>query len=218
MLTYKEFLAKEKPFELFSEIAHLRTLLVEVREALDEDPEERADAVCELAKDCIVGHLTHKKGMSAEKAERVSELAQEGMKEALRQSLGGNKGWNLLDKERRESIKLLTGIIDQIATVAEKAKRIQDGITIHVDIDSAYLVRFVQDIVFRVVHGANDRHRILSLLQRYRGDGTFDEVPAEDDYKMLTAPAYQEIEPDSVTTIEEEEEYEDEEEEIVLVF
>lgn len=197
VMTYKEFLAKEKPFELFSEIAHLRTLLTEVREALNCDPEERASELCSLAKDCIVAHLTHKKGMSPEKAEKVATLAQEGVYEAFQQTMGGPKGWNLLDKERRAAIKLVSDLIEQVANVAEKAKRIQDGITIHVQIDTEYLVKFIQDIVFRVVHSPHDRGRILNLLQRYRGDGTFEPVPAADDARILEAE-YTVVENDTI--------------------
>lgn len=146
-LTFDEFHSLNKPFELTTELAYLRTILVEMRKALESQRDTSRDLFLE------------------DLHERSTQLLLEAnMKPAVVEKLVGalhpvwvdiiEAYYGPAEPLQPEQFQMLADMIEKISRVAEKAKKIQEGITLNVEFKNVgpILVRFVREILFAEIH------------------------------------------------------------------
>lgn len=160
-ISYKEFLSREKPYDLVSELAQLRTLLVQYRESRSNLLPEKKEEFIGLVKDYIVSYLVETRGMEEERAVKQAAIMAHPMEDVYCEFLEGS---TLIDYDYIDTV---SSLIDQISKVAEKAKKINEGFTIHAHIDSDYLVDFIQKVVFSVVVDNQNRMAIAENLSLF---------------------------------------------------
>lgn len=146
-LTFEEFHRLDKPFELTTELAYLRTVLVEIRKAMESQRDTSRDTFLEDLK---------------ERSEHL--LLEANMKPAVVEKLVGalfpvwvdiiEAYYGPVEPLQPEQFMLLADMIEKISRVAEKAKKIQEGITLNVEFGNVggILIKFVREIMFSEIH------------------------------------------------------------------
>lgn len=159
-MTFNEFYANEKPFELGTELAYLRTLLVEQRKAMEMSRPNFRNAILSDFRAQGTSDLTSA-GVPEENAEAVITLLSSRVEEILNEYHGPAEVLSPGD------YATLADLIERIARVAEKAKRIAEGITLNVDFQNIglVLVKFVREVVMMEVKDQNTRARIVERVR-----------------------------------------------------
>lgn len=159
-MTFDQFYADEKPFELGKELAYLRTLLVEQRKAMEMSRPNFRNAILTDFREQGLSDLTSS-GVPGEHAEAVIALLSSRVEEVLNEYHGPAEVLSPGD------YATLADLIERIARVAEKAKRIAEGITLNVDFRNVglVLVKFVREVVMAEVKDQNVRARIVEKVR-----------------------------------------------------
>lgn len=160
--TYKEFLHSEKPFDLSRELALLRALYVELRDSIEENRPARAQAFIDYARGRFLRCLISMKMNPVVAEEVVGKFLVPILEDALA-VCWDQKGLGLDLEEARE----LTGILEAVSKVAERMKKIQDNVTLSVNINAEMLTRFLVNVVFPSVPEASRREAIASRARQF---------------------------------------------------
>ena len=163
-LTFKEFMALKDPFGLQTELAQLRTLLVEHRESMSKHRPDYVDAFIEDVSTRGAALLNAKlEGkVSPETTGKLLKLLGPVLKEVYQSYVGE------ISDLTTDEMQALAGLVKDIAYTAEKAKKIADGITISVDIKAEMLTNFIREFILPNVPDHNTRVRIIEAASAYR--------------------------------------------------
>lgn len=160
-MTFSEFYNSEKPFELLTELAYLRTMLVEQREAMEATRPDFRAAILHDFHQCTVKDLMES-GVSEKVSKQIAELLKPRLEDIIREYHGP------VEPLSPAQYSMLGDTIERISRVADKAKRIADGITLNVDFGATtrIIVKFVREVVLREVQ---DPHQRARIVERVRG-------------------------------------------------
>lgn len=166
-LTFQKFHELAKPFELYQELAYLRTLLTSYRKSIEMNLDsKRADLLKELS-ESVYAHFLDV-GVKQETADKFKEMLSPIYESILDHYYGP------AEPLQPEVFNQLADMIERISRVAERAKKIQDGITLNVNLPSVgpILVNFVREVVFSVVTAPEQRKEIIHQVRRMNLLGT----------------------------------------------
>lgn len=159
-LTFQEFYESQKPFELIGELAYLRTLLVEQREAMEATrPSFRENILRDFA---TLGSMDLvEAGVSDDAALKILDVLSPRLQVILNEYHGP------VEPLSAQQYSMLGDTIERISRTADKAKRIAEGITLNVDFGSVQhtLIRFVREVIMREIRDPDDRARIVSRVR-----------------------------------------------------
>lgn len=146
-LTFDEFHALNKPFELTTELAYLRTILVEQRKAMEVQRDTARDTFLEDLQERSIHHL-----LEANMKESVVEKLVDALHPIWVSIIEAYYG--PVEPLQPEQFQMLADMIEKISRVAEKAKKIREGITLNVEFKNVgqILVRFVRECMFSEIH------------------------------------------------------------------
>lgn len=147
-IDYDTFRGDADPFNLQSEMALLRTLLVEVRETLDEGGQDLLLAYGELHKSYIKSVFIKEYEWSEGQAEELAELCSTMGVRAHAEVYGLKT--KITPKEAVDVAK----VVESLSKVAERYKKMADGVSIGVNYDHRVietLTKFVVQVVLRHV-------------------------------------------------------------------
>lgn len=177
--TFEEFMSREKPYELVQELAQARTLLAHYlnqRASVTVDKKkEYVDTACSF----IVDALSMK--TDAVKAEKIARAVRASLEDAYEEVIGPCE--YMSSKELENLVKL----IKNIAEIAERGKKIADGITINVNIKVEYLVRFLREVVFPMFPTASKRQEVAARLRGWlaRTSGIAPQLPTNTEPEIV---------------------------------
>lgn len=159
---FQEFLRTEKPFDLSRELALLRTLFVELRESLDERRPQKVATFLEQLHTEFVRALVERK-LNPEIAEQLSRgflipVVHDNF------VLMWGVGISMIDPDEAKD---LTFILDTISKVAERMKKIQEGVTLNVSINAEMLTRFLVNVVFPSIPEPDRRQAIAGRARQF---------------------------------------------------
>lgn len=160
--SYEAFMAQHKPHELHNELFQLRALLVAYRKAYSAMSDELKETFIHTVEEYCSSYLVTEVGMSPEKAYKIAGYLLPSVGDAYDEFL---ESLAVSD----EYIKQVSALIKDIAFVAEKAVKIKDGMTLHLEVNSQDFVDFIQEVVFVVVKDPGDRAYLAELTQIWLG-------------------------------------------------
>lgn len=163
-MSYEAFLAQERPHDLANELYQLRALLVAYRKAYNASNEELKEAFIENVEDTAASYLISETGMAPEKAYHIANLLLPPVADAYDEFLESMA-------VSGDYVKKVRDLIRDIATVAEKAVKIKDGLTLNLVVNNQEFLDFIHDVVFIVVTDPQDRAKLAQLAQIYFGRG-----------------------------------------------
>lgn len=145
-LTFEEFHALNKPFELNTELAYLRTLLVEIRKSMESQRDTSRDTFFEDLHERTLQFLLEA-NMKPAVAEKITNSLHPVWTNIIEAYYGP------ADPLQPEQFMMLGDLIEKIARTAEKAKKIQEGITLNIEFKNIgqILTKFVREVLFAVV-------------------------------------------------------------------
>lgn len=157
--TFEQFHSLHKPFELYSELAYLRTILTQIRRQYELSRVNKREEVLNDLSGAIAARFADA-GMQPRVASALLEAMSEIHETVLDHHYGSTSAWT------PGEFMVLADMIEKVSRVAEKAKKIQEGITLVVDFKNVgpYLTRFVRDVVFPEV----DSKQRKAIVQRVR--------------------------------------------------
>lgn len=160
--TYQEFLKTEKPFDLSRELALLRTIFVELREAMDERRPQKVAAFLEQLTHELTRTLIGRKL----NPEMSKILAEDYLIPVIYDTfvLMWGVGVTMLDPDEAKD---MTYILDTISKVAERMKKIQEGVTLNININAEMLTRFLVNVVFPSVPEPERRSQIAGRARQF---------------------------------------------------
>ena len=152
---YQDFLNDPKPFDLRREMAMLRSLFVEARTNLDSHTNEKGE---KIEKE-ILQRMASQLDADKETIKAILSVAGNAIHAVLQEEL------DLSCMSLEHSIEL-GGFLEQISRVAERMKKIQEGVKLNVAIDTTVLMRFLHTVVFPVVPEHDRRNRMVELASQ----------------------------------------------------
>lgn len=160
-LTFQKFHEVAKPFELYQELAYLRTLLTSYRKSIEMNLDTRRKELLEELSTSVYNSFIDG-GMKEAVAEKIMEVLHPIYTSILDHYYGP------AEPLQPEAFNQLADMIERISRVAERAKKIQDGITLNVQLPSVgpILVNFVRDVVFTVITSPQQRKEIVEAVRR----------------------------------------------------
>lgn len=166
-LTFQKFHELAKPFELYQELAYLRTLLTSYRKSIEMNLDSKREELLTELSDSVFAHFLDI-GVKQETAEKFKEMLAPVYESILDHYYGP------AEPLQPEVFNQLADMIERISRVAERAKKIQDGITLNVNLPSVgpILVNFVREVVFTVVTSPEQRKEIIHQVRRMNLLGT----------------------------------------------
>lgn len=170
---YQRFLAMDKPFDLRHEMASLRALQVELRDIV----EERRPAKLEYLARMITNGVDRMLNRTPEQEEGVRQIldvVKTCSQTALRSELMVMFG-------SMQEIRELSDLLDKVGKMAERMKKIQEGVKLEVSIDTHILVTFLQQVVFKVVTEPDRQAELVRLAS------LMSIAPAQKEYAGLPA-------------------------------
>ena len=165
-ITFQAFYEQEKPLELLSEIAYLRTLGVELRQTIERNREgnrqELLEAFCKKLASALV-----ESGMSDSDVDELTEEMFNELDDILLEYIGPAKPLSAVE------IGLLSEHIETISRVAERAKKIKDGFTLNIDLGNvqSYLLRYTQQCILSVITDRFQRSQIVENTRAFLTSG-----------------------------------------------
>ena len=160
-LTFQQFYEKENVLELQSEVAYLRTLLVELREIIDLDRQAQREEMLhnfEVRAQHILREI-----IPENEVEEVAEDLKSEMGQVLEAFVGPMEPMTIDD------IVEIRKHIESISKVAEKAKKIKDGFVLTVDTTnvSPLLNVIVSQIILPNVKDRVSRSNIAESFRQF---------------------------------------------------
>jgi hypothetical protein len=152
---YQDFLQDDKPFDLRREMALLRILYIEARELLDNANSDKST----LIEEEVLKKLSHIFKGSEEKVKPILDVVSQTLKSVLSNELP-SENLTLSD------IDAISKLLETISRVAERMKKIQEGVKLQVSIDTNILVKFLQKVVFPEVVEPDRRNRMIMRASR----------------------------------------------------
>lgn len=149
---YQQFLAEDKPFDLRRELALLRVLHCRMEDALAGRGEQVVSEIEETIADRVRKQFEKKTKDPERVAKVIDTLTQIAVSVIHEKMLMSSLGIGLDD---------LADHVEKISRVAERMKKIQEGVKLQVQIDTNLLVRFIQDVVFHFVADTATRQQII---------------------------------------------------------
>lgn len=175
-MTFQRFHELAKPFELYQELAYLRTLLTSYRKSIEMNLDSKRGELLNDLSESVFAHFLDV-GVKEETATKFQTMLKPIYESILDQYYGP------AEPLQPEVFNQLADMIERISRVAERAKKIQDGITLNVQLPSVgpILVNFVRDVVFSVVTSPVQRKEIIESVRRMNllGLGTKSLPPGE---------------------------------------
>lgn len=167
VMTFQRYHELAKPLELYREIAYLRTLLTSYRKSIEMNLEGKRTELLEELKTSVQSSFQDG-GMKEEVVTRLCELLNPIYESILDHYYGP------AEPLQPEVFNQLADMIERISRVVERAKKIQDGITLNVQMPSVgpILVNFVRDVIFTVVTAPHQRKEIIEAVRRMNLLGT----------------------------------------------
>jgi hypothetical protein len=158
--TFEEFHQRNKPFELHTELAYVRTLMVEQRKAMEATRDSARQALFEDLQERSTNLL-----MEANMKPAVIDKLIGALVPVWQDVVEGHYG--PAEPLQPEQFQMLADMIEKTSRIAEKAKKIQDGITLNVDFKNVgpILIRFVREIIFSQVHDVETRQNIVAAVR-----------------------------------------------------
>lgn len=160
--SYDEFIRDRKPHELHRELAQLRSLLSSYRKAYQAASGETKQVFLEETRDYIVSHLVETKDLSEGRATQVADMVLPGVESAYDAKLS-HLGMG------SDYLKNVRTLLKDIAVVAEKAKKIKDGLVFNVNIKTDVLTEFLTKVVFANLPDHMTRAKIARSFEDYLG-------------------------------------------------
>ena len=148
---YQDFLSDKKPFDLRREMALLRTLFVETRNKMEASCLNKAAEI----EDALAKKLDHGMKGDPERKRKLISLVLSCAREVLQDELDLTAGLTI------DEAKDLTWMLDTVSKVAERMKKIQEGVKLQVSIDTNILIRFLQQAIFPETPEPERRQRML---------------------------------------------------------
>lgn len=153
---YQEFYESDAPTDLRRELALARTVFVEVRDALLSGDKRDECAVK------IVGALREHLGDDVPPG--LFDQYAVSLVEAIVPIL---KPYMPLTNMKLEVAKDLTKILGDVAAIAMKMKKIQDGLVLKVEVNQQVLVQFVQQVIYPVITDSSQRQAIAERASQF---------------------------------------------------
>lgn len=154
---YQEFLKDDKPFDLRRELALLRVLHCRMEEALTNRGLDSVLNIQERIQKKLIEHYGEKT-TDPEKLDKLASLCSHMVTAIVQNELGLASLGIGLDG--------LADLLVKISVVAERMKKIQEGIKLQVNIDTSVLITFLQTIVFKHVRDHSARQEIIQDTMR----------------------------------------------------
>lgn len=156
--TYAHFVSEDKPFDLRREMALIRVLYQRMEDHLHTQSGNTIEMIAnsieeKLAR--IYGEKTKDKEKLAGIIRTCSQVATQVVKDEL--GLSAIKLDDLMD---------LSDHIEKISRVAERMKKIQEGVKLQVNIDTNLLVKFIQEVVYPFVPERSVRSAMIEQAMR----------------------------------------------------
>ena len=144
----------------------LRTMFVELREAIERDKDSSREEMLLDYRNRMHGFLIDK-GFSDEELDGVLDELQEDLDDLLLEYIGP------VEPVTPEEIKMLRDHIEAVSRVAEKAKKIKDGFTLHVDLGNVHniLVQYTQQVVLPNIKDRFLRSKIVEETRAFSTKG-----------------------------------------------
>ena len=170
-ITFEEFYRSEKPFELVTELALLRTLLVEQREAMEATRPKYREAILDDFHTLSQLDLEQIGVTNPEVRKAIVDTLKPRLEHLLDEYHGP------IEPLSASQYSMLGDTIERISRVALKAKTIADGITLNVDFGGVkhILIRFIREVVMREVRDPYQRARIVTAVRELNFSGGFQE-------------------------------------------
>lgn len=170
---YQRFLAMDKPFDLRHEMATLRALQIELRDIV----EQRRPAKLEVIARMITNGCDRLFTRTPEQEEGIRQVLHVVHTTAL----------TVLRSElmvlfgSMPEIREMSDMLDKVGKMAERMKKIQEGVKLEVSIDTHILVTFLQQVVFKVVTEPERQAELVRLAS------LLSVAPASKEYAGLPA-------------------------------
>lgn len=145
---YDTFRGNPDPFNLQDEMAQLRTLLVEIRETLDNEGAGRLLEFGEITKTYVKSYLKSEQELEDEDAEELAETLSTKAVEAHANVYGIKS--KITTKEAVDIAK----VVESLSKVAERYKKMSDGVVLRINYDNRVveaMTKFVVQVVLRHV-------------------------------------------------------------------
>jgi hypothetical protein len=163
---YQDFMQSERPFELKVQFATMNALYRELRELLDDRALSRRDGILKELSSRLMETL---KG-NPEKVAKYVEYTVAHLDEVLLAYVP------MFFTLSAGDLMMLADLLEKISKVAMNMKKIQEGITMKVEIDQKYLVSFVQQVVMPLFPSYELRQQLVQRMIQFTGTG---KVPEE---------------------------------------
>lgn len=165
-VTFQAFYEQEKPLELLSEIAYLRTLGVELRQTIERNREGNRQELLEEFKKRLATTLIDA-GMEESDLEEFTEEVADDLDDILLEYIGPAEPLSPAD------IGHLAEHIETISRVAERAKKIKDGFTLNIDLSNVHghILRYTQQCILSVVTDRYLRSKIVENTRAFLTSG-----------------------------------------------
>jgi hypothetical protein len=165
---YQSFYQSDAPTDLRRELAQSRTIFVELRDALlsGDKRDECASRIVGVLKEILEDEvpLSIIDEHSVVLVEKIVELL---------------KPYMPLSNMRMETADGLTKLLDRTANIAQKMKKIQEGMVLKVEVNQTILVQFLQQVVFPVVVSTEQRQALAERASQFalRRTSAVDDIP-----------------------------------------
>ncbi|RMF31293.1 MAG: hypothetical protein D6752_02420 [Candidatus Nitrosothermus koennekii] len=159
-LTFQQFYEREKPFDLLSELAYARTLLVEQRKAIEARNPQLREALLKDFKSQSFDDLIQK-GLDEKIASSILEIITIRLEEVLNEYYGKSMPMN------SREYAALGNSLERVAKIAEKAKKIAEGITLNINFSNVglVLIKFVREVIMAEIKDPHIRARIVERVR-----------------------------------------------------
>lgn len=173
LVAYKDFLEMEEPYNLDHEVAMLRLLLLEQREAIERLSVVNLDETVERFKEILEEDL-RVEAMPEEHIPELVEVCSKRFKEIVHEKYGETM---LIGPSQ---LSVLVDTVEAIAKTAERGKKIADGIMVNVSFKGVYDA--VQQITQELGHLLTTNEAQVAFVKAVEAMELDKEIEDDDDW------------------------------------
>jgi hypothetical protein len=159
-VAFDEFMATDSPYDLRPAIAHLQVILLEQREAIQKSSRVNLDDVRETYQRQVLEDLEAAGMEDSELAAELCEISTNRFVEAVTDAYGETV---ILGPAH---YSILVGTIDVLGKTMERAKKINDGITVNVSFKGVHDA--MMKLVTKILQLFPDPHMQMAIVQVIR--------------------------------------------------
>ena len=172
-MSFQEFLEMEDPYNLDHEVAMLRTLLLEQREAIQRSSKVNLEEAISNYKEILAEDL-RVESMPEDHIPELVEIASRRFEEIIHETYGETM---LIGPSQ---LSVLVDTVESIAKTAERAKKIADGIMVNVSFKGVYdavaeVIRHLGDMLTTV----DQQVAFVKVIESMQLE---DEIDSEEDW------------------------------------